>query len=149
MKTSITMPSGLIAAPMITPLRAPSATRSTNRIDSSIYIDLECGTSLPSNTSSISEMLVLRVSYYLSINFSECPFNPETPHCNIYFTTEGSKPNPFAQRYAGRDITFKFRAPFCLKPGKRTVKAVAVSKYLLYSFPFRNSKILQISNCSV
>ena len=148
------MPSGLIAAPMITPLRAPSATRSTNRIDSSIYIDLECGTSLPSDTSSISKCWnasfihkIFHITYQLI--FLKCTFNPETPHCNIYFTTEGSKPNPFAQRYAGRDITFKFRAPFCLKPGKRTVKAVAVSKYLLYSFPFRNSKILQISNCSV
>lgn len=52
-----------------------------------------------------------------------------SPHCSIYFTTNGEKPNPFARRFSGREITFKYRAPFALKPGKRMVKAVAVAQY--------------------
>ena len=53
-----------------------------------------------------------------------------SPHCSIYFTTNGEKPNPFARRFSGREITFKYRAPFALKAGKRMVKAVAVAQYV-------------------
>jgi annexin A6 len=48
--------------------------------------------------------------------------------CKLYFTTDGSKPAPFQRKIGGREVTFKYFAPFTLKPGKRTIKAVAVSK---------------------
>lgn len=52
----------------------------------------------------------------------------ETPRSKIYFSTDGTKPNPFQMKVGGRESTFKYRAAFSLKSGKRTLKAVAVSR---------------------
>ena len=52
----------------------------------------------------------------------------ESPDCKIYFSTDGSKPNPFQPRFAGRETTFKYKGPFTLKAGKRTLKVVAVNR---------------------
>ena len=52
----------------------------------------------------------------------------ETPRCKIYFTTDGSKPNPYQRSVAGRETTFKYRGPFTLREGARTVKAIAVTR---------------------
>ncbi|PVD37280.1 hypothetical protein C0Q70_04277 [Pomacea canaliculata] len=52
----------------------------------------------------------------------------EARNCKLYFTTDGSKPAPFQRKIGGREVTFKYFAPFCLKAGKRTVRAVAVSR---------------------
>ncbi|CAH1776035.1 unnamed protein product [Owenia fusiformis] len=52
----------------------------------------------------------------------------ESPRCKIYFTTSGAKPNPFQLKVAGREQTFRYKAPFTLKTGKRTLKAIAVTR---------------------
>ncbi|KAH9498198.1 Annexin A6 [Bulinus truncatus] len=52
----------------------------------------------------------------------------DVPNCKIYFTTDGSKPLPFQRKIGGKEKTFKYYAPFLLKAGKRTLKAVAVSR---------------------
>ncbi|VDL61259.1 unnamed protein product [Hymenolepis diminuta] len=52
----------------------------------------------------------------------------ESPNCIIYFTTNGETPNPSHRIFAGREVTFRYRAPFQLKAGRRTVKAIAVHK---------------------
>ncbi|XP_064594867.1 annexin A6-like [Liolophura sinensis] len=52
----------------------------------------------------------------------------ESPGAKIYFTTDGTKPSPFQRIITGREVTFKYIAPFTLKPGKRTLKCVAVSR---------------------
>ncbi|ELU00439.1 hypothetical protein CAPTEDRAFT_123741 [Capitella teleta] len=52
----------------------------------------------------------------------------DTPECKIYFSTDGSKPNPFQLKVGGRETTFKYKGSFSLKPGKRTIKVVAVSR---------------------
>ncbi|CAI9719457.1 annexin A6-like isoform X1 [Octopus vulgaris] len=52
----------------------------------------------------------------------------ETQGCRIYFTTDGTKPSHFKRKVAGREITFKYFAPFTLKSGKRTIKTIAVSR---------------------
>lgn len=52
----------------------------------------------------------------------------DTPNVKLYFTTDGSKPLPFQRKIGGKERTFKYFAPFTLKPGKRTLKAVAVSR---------------------
>lgn len=57
-------------------------------------------------------------------------FFSETPDCKIYFTSDGSKPSPFQRKIGGREVTFKYTAPFTLKAGKRTLKAVAVTRYM-------------------
>ena len=57
-----------------------------------------------------------------------CFFLAESPDCKVYFSTDGSKPNPFQPKFAGRETTFKYKGPFTLKAGKRTLKVVAVSR---------------------
>ncbi|KAK3592742.1 hypothetical protein CHS0354_016498 [Potamilus streckersoni] len=52
----------------------------------------------------------------------------ETPDCKIYFTSDGTKPSPFNRKIGGREITFHYTAPFTLKPGKRVLKAIAVTR---------------------
>lgn len=51
-----------------------------------------------------------------------------TPYTKIYFSTDGTKPNPFQVGVAGRESTHKYKAPFQLKEGKRTIKAIAISR---------------------
>lgn len=53
--------------------------------------------------------------------------NCATPLSKLYFTTDGNTPNPFQAR-TGRESTFKYRGPFTLKPGKRILKCIAVSR---------------------
>ncbi|KAM7533338.1 hypothetical protein Aperf_G00000126372 [Anoplocephala perfoliata] len=52
----------------------------------------------------------------------------DNPDCIIYFTTNGETPNPSHRVFAGREVTFRYRAPFQLKAGRRTVKAIAVHR---------------------
>ena len=52
----------------------------------------------------------------------------DSPNCKLYFTTDGTKPLPFQRKIAGKERTFKYFAPFTLKEGKRTLKAVSVSR---------------------
>ena len=51
----------------------------------------------------------------------------ETPNAEIFFTIDGSKPNPFAAVGADRS-TIKYTRPFRLREGKKTVKALAISR---------------------
>ena len=51
----------------------------------------------------------------------------DTPSVTIYYTLNGSRPEPFESlSYEGKN-TVKYREPFKLAAGKRTVKALAVS----------------------
>ncbi|CAH8858626.1 unnamed protein product [Trichobilharzia szidati] len=50
----------------------------------------------------------------------------ETPNARLYFTTNGSNPNPWKRKVNGREVTFVYKAPFALRPGRRVVKAMAV-----------------------
>ncbi len=51
----------------------------------------------------------------------------ETPNAEIFFTVDGSKPDPFTAIGADRN-TIKYSKPFKLREGKKTVKALAVSR---------------------
>lgn len=64
----------------------------------------------------------MHLKNYFYLNFSD------NQHCKIYFTTDGTKPNPFQLKLAGREVTFRYNGPFTLKAGKRTLKAVTVSR---------------------
>ncbi|VDP50551.1 unnamed protein product [Schistosoma curassoni] len=50
----------------------------------------------------------------------------DTPNARLYFTTNGKNPNPWKRKVDGREVTFVYKAPFALRPGKRVVKAIAV-----------------------
>ena len=52
----------------------------------------------------------------------------DTPYTKTFFTTDGTKPNPFQIGVSGRESTFKYKAPFQLKEGKRTIKVIAISR---------------------
>ncbi|XP_022111170.1 uncharacterized protein LOC110990467 isoform X2 [Acanthaster planci] len=51
----------------------------------------------------------------------------ETPDAIIYLTTNGNRPDPY--RKADKN-TIKYKGPFLLNEGKRTIKAIAVSRYI-------------------
>ena len=52
----------------------------------------------------------------------------EDQECRIFFSTNGDKPNPFNRKPGGRESTFKYKGPFAMKSGKRTLKVIAVSR---------------------
>ena len=55
----------------------------------------------------------------------------DAPNLRLYFTTDGSRPTPFKKLIGGQEVTFEYVAPFNLKSGKRVVRAVAVSRYVI------------------
>lgn len=64
-----------------------------------------------------------------------------TPECKIYFTTDGSKPNHMQPKVAGRETTFRYKGPFTMSSGKRTLKAIAVARYDYYSIAFNRRPV--------
>ena len=52
----------------------------------------------------------------------------ETREATIYYTINGSKPEPFEKLGHAASNTFKYREPFRLPAGRKTVKAVAVAR---------------------
>ncbi|XP_013392205.1 uncharacterized protein LOC106160214 [Lingula anatina] len=62
------------------------------------------------------------------IDIATCiELNCSTSGCKLYFTTDGSRPDPF-QRKSSVGQTFKYRGPFTLKPGKRLLKVIAIAR---------------------
>ncbi|CAF0830960.1 unnamed protein product [Adineta ricciae] len=51
----------------------------------------------------------------------------DIPHVRIYFSVDGTKPDPFQVFKTGHVSTFLYRGAFRLGPGRRTVKAIAVT----------------------
>lgn len=52
----------------------------------------------------------------------------DVSNVRIYFTVDGSKPDPFQIFRTGSMSTFLYRGAFRLGPGKRVIKAVAVTR---------------------
>ncbi len=50
----------------------------------------------------------------------------ETKKCNIFYTLNNKKPDPF-QKY-GERYTYKYKLPFTLAPGNVTIKAIAITR---------------------
>ena len=53
----------------------------------------------------------------------------ETPGALIYYTVNGTKPDPFKK--IGEKFTYRYYKPFQLGAGKRTIKAMATSRSVL------------------
>ena len=60
---------------------------------------------------------------------------PETSGATIYYTISGSKPEPFQTIGPAAKSTYKYREPFRLPAGRRTVKAVAIGVYVVLKNP--------------
>ena len=79
----------------------------------------------------------------------------ESLECKIYFSTDGTKPNPFCLKKGGRETTFKYKGPFTLKSGKRTLKVIAVSRlvslqrHIFYNLNYLYHYIINIQNCTM
>jgi hypothetical protein len=52
----------------------------------------------------------------------------EHPAVKIFFTTDGTKPDPFQSGRTGKSSTHKYIGPFRLQLGSRVLKAIAVSR---------------------
>jgi len=63
--------------------------------------------------------------------FFFCIIYLDVPNVRIYFTVDGSKPDPFQVYRTGNISTYLYRGAFRLGSGKRIVKAIAVTKYIL------------------
>ena len=48
--------------------------------------------------------------------------------CEVYFTTDGQPPSLTSHYHDEVERTFKYRGPFKLRPGRRTVMAVAFNR---------------------
>lgn len=56
--------------------------------------------------------------------------HPDPGEVDVYFTTDGNEPDPFNRHSSGgKLVTHRYKVPFTLKPGRRAVRAVAVTKY--------------------
>ncbi len=72
--------------------------------------------------------------------FKVCPntyiqIRSEVPGCLVYFTTDGTKPDPFQKGRTGKDSTNKYIGPFRLQLGKRVVRAIVTSRDRLRESP--------------
>jgi hypothetical protein len=104
---------GLLPSPVIIPLSSnPLSTK--NKIDTQTFIELRSG-------------FILTFNYYSSFFYV---IYSDVPNVRIYFTVDGTKPDPFQVYRPGNISTYLYRGAFRLGPGKRIVKAIAVTKYI-------------------
>lgn len=71
------------------------------------------------------EFVLLQLSHSLA-NYFLCL--SDTPEVSIYYTLDGSKPEPSKKLGYGEHNTFKYKSPIILPVGKIMVKALAVTK---------------------
>ena len=116
------MTAGSIAVPTIVPLRVPSSGKSKNHIDTSTPIELKTGEYYQHSHN------YLTTNIYIYDFLFIIQQKKETPNAEIFFTIDGSKPDPFAALGVDRS-TIKYTKPFKLREGRKTVKAVALSRH--------------------
>jgi len=63
------------------------------------------------------------VQYFIIIRFSS-----DTEGAAVYYTINGAKPEPFKTIGLAAKSTLLYQEPFVLPPGRRTIKAVAVTR---------------------
>ncbi len=98
---------GLLPSPIIIPLSS-SPLSLKNKIDTQTFIELRSG-----------------LDFILKKYPNFCFIDTDVPNVRIYFTVDGTKPDPFRN---GSTSTNLYRGVFRLGSGKRIVKAMAVTK---------------------
>ena len=58
------------------------------------------------------------------------PHRTEIPNVKLYFSVDGTKPDPFQIFHTGHVSTYLYRGAFRLGPGRRVVKATAVTRWV-------------------
>ena len=69
-----------------------------------------------------------------------------TSNCLLFYTINGTKPDPFKK--IGDKTTYRYTKAFTLKPGKRTVKAVAILKNLTKESSV-NTKVFEVRQAEI
>ena len=69
-----------------------------------------------------------------------------TSDCLLFYTLNGTKPDPFKK--IGDKTTYRYTKAFTLKPGKRTVKAVAILKDLTKESSV-NTKVFEVRQAEI
>lgn len=64
---------------------------------------------------------------------TQIEISTDTPQAQVYFTIDGSRPDPssWKPRWPQPGPTYLFRESFTLKPGLRTIKAIAIMPSVL------------------
>ena len=124
------MTAGAVAVPTIMPLRAPVPGQHKSAIDTNTKIELRSGTS---NILSVMwNILQFHSPRHIQTRSSDSFLSfPETSGATIYYTISGSKPEPFQTIGPAAKSTYKYREPFRLPAGRRTVKAIAIGVYVV------------------
>ena len=69
----------------------------------------------------------------------------ETEGVEVYYTLNGSKPEPFQSIGPAARATLLYREPFTLPAGRRTIKAVAVAELVaLFFYLFLASVVVRL-----
>ena len=122
---------GLLPSPTITPLS--NSVSSKNKIDTQTFVELRSGTywlivwiykNYPVRNSINLKNFWFKVIIFNNVTFSH---HLDIPNVRIYFTVDGTKPDPFQTFKTGRISTYLYKGAFRLDTGRRVVKAVAVS----------------------
>ena len=100
---ALKMTAGSVAVPTIIPLKAPHGSKYC--IDSATRIEIRSGV--------ITRLLCILDPFYVAISFS---LTAETPDTIVFYTLNGSRPEPFQR--SGKPHTFPFKESFALNPGK-------------------------------
>lgn len=112
------MTAGSIIVPTIIPLRPPIPGKPKHMIDTNTRIEIKSG---------VFVCIVLTMLSFCWLLLFTKLLNADSNNVDIYYTMDGSKPEPFAVLGTDRS-TFRYRGPFTLPDGKQTVKAMATSR---------------------
>jgi hypothetical protein len=105
---------GLLPSPIINALSSSNLGSSKNKIDTQTFVELRSGLLIES-------CLIMNIDFIVLLDI---------PHVRIYFSVDGTKPDPFQVFKTGHVSTYLYRGAFRLGPGRRVVKAIAVTTYI-------------------
>lgn len=107
---------GQLPAPVIQPLRF-DVVGTRIKVDTNTYVQIKSGNSI------VKCILIQKMKILIFFSLKK-----DVPGVKLYFTTDGTKPDPFQTGRTGKASTHKYIGPFRLQLGNRVLKAIAVSR---------------------